>query len=60
MERGSGSLYKKYSNGFQEDNKYVPFKSELDWDFIRWAKLHGPGSTAINELLNINGVRPLF
>jgi hypothetical protein len=59
IERGSGSLYKKYNNDCQEDledNMYLPFKSKLDWDFARWAKLRGPGSTAINELLNIDGV----
>ena len=59
MERGSGSLYNKYDNDRQEDpedNMYLPFKSKLDWDFARWAKLRGPGSTAINELLNIDGV----
>lgn len=59
MEKGSGSLYKKYKlrgNDHQEDNMYAPFKSKLDWDFARWAKLRGPGSTATNELLNINGV----
>jgi hypothetical protein len=58
VERGSGSLYKQYSNNCQEseDNMYAPFKSKLDWVFARWAKLRGPGSTAINELLNIDGV----
>jgi hypothetical protein len=56
IERGSGSLYKEYSNNYQEDNMYAPFKSQLDWDFARWAKLRGPGSTSTNELLNIDGV----
>jgi hypothetical protein len=59
MERGSGSLYKKYNNNCLQDSKdnmYAPFKSKLDWDFAQWAKLRGPGSTAINELLNIDGV----
>jgi hypothetical protein len=59
MERGSGSLYKKYNNNCLrdlDDNMYAPFKSKLDWDFARWAKLRGPGSTAINELLSIDGV----
>jgi hypothetical protein len=55
MERGTGSLYKTYSNDHQ-DNMYAPFKSKLDWDFAQWAKLRGPGSTALNELLNIDGV----
>jgi hypothetical protein len=36
IERGSGSLYKRYNNDCQEDlkeNMYVPFKSKLNWDF---------------------------
>jgi hypothetical protein len=36
LERGSGSLYKRYNNDCQEDlkeNMYAPFKSKLDWDF---------------------------
>jgi hypothetical protein len=59
INRGSGTLYKKYNNDCQEDsegNMYAPFKSKLDWDFARWAKLRGPSSTAINELLKIDGV----
>ena len=59
MERGSGSLYRKYNDNHQEDsedNIYAPFQSKLDWDFAQWAKLCGPGSTAINKLLNIDGV----
>src|SRR5277367_3124331 len=30
-------------------NPYSPFASKLDWEFARWAKLHGPSSTAISE-----------
>ncbi len=58
MERGSGSLYEKYSNCQEdsEDNVYAPFKSKLDWDFARWAKLRGPGSMALDEFLRIDGV----
>jgi len=60
MERGNGSLYQKYNNNcledHPEDNMYLPFKSKLDWDFAQWAKLRGPGTTVINELLNIDGV----
>ncbi|THH17292.1 hypothetical protein EW146_g3488 [Bondarzewia mesenterica] len=30
--------------------------STIDWEVACWAKLHGPGSTAILDLLNIDGV----
>jgi hypothetical protein len=35
---------------------YAPFASELEWEFARWAKLRGPSSTAVTELLGIKGV----
>jgi hypothetical protein len=37
-------------------NPYAPFCSKLDWEFACWAKLCGPGSNAITELLKIEGV----
>lgn len=37
-------------------NVYAPFASELDWKFARWAKLRGPGSTSVTELMAIEGV----
>jgi hypothetical protein len=37
-------------------NIYAPFSSELDWKFARWAKLRGPGSTSVTELMAIEGV----
>jgi hypothetical protein len=37
-------------------NPYAPFTSQLDWEVARWAKLRGPGATAITELLKIPGV----
>jgi hypothetical protein len=40
----------------QSDNPYAPFASRLDWEVARWAKLRGPSSTAISELLSIAGV----
>ncbi|KAF7796673.1 hypothetical protein EIP86_007856 [Pleurotus ostreatoroseus] len=39
------------------DNIFSPFESELDWKIARWAKLRGPGSTAVSELLEIPGVQ---
>lgn len=38
------------------DNIWAPFESKIDWEFVRWAKLRGPGSTAVTELLGIEGV----
>ncbi|KII85168.1 hypothetical protein PLICRDRAFT_116589 [Plicaturopsis crispa FD-325 SS-3] len=37
-------------------NIWAPFASEIDWKVARWAKLRGPSSTALTELLNIDGV----
>ncbi|KAJ3542161.1 hypothetical protein NM688_g6000 [Phlebia brevispora] len=39
------------------NNIYAPFHSELDWKVTHWAKLRGPGSTAVSELLQISGVQ---
>jgi hypothetical protein len=53
----------QYSNEVgAHQNFYTPFTSELDWKFARWAKLRGPGSTSVTELMAIEGVRliPLF
>lgn len=38
------------------ENIWAPFKSRLDWDLAQWAKMRGPGSTALSELLGIEGV----
>jgi hypothetical protein len=38
------------------DNIWHPFQSQRDWDFARWAKKRGPSSTAVTELLAMNGV----
>ncbi|THH00887.1 hypothetical protein EW026_g1714 [Hermanssonia centrifuga] len=35
---------------------YAPFTSKLEWEVARWAKLRGPGSTALTDLLSIEGV----
>ncbi|TEB18734.1 hypothetical protein FA13DRAFT_1758436 [Coprinellus micaceus] len=37
-------------------NIYHPFQSRLEWEFARWAKFRGPSSTAVSELLGIEGV----
>lgn len=41
----------------QNQNIYAPFKSHLDWEIARWAKLRGPSSTALTELLSIQGIQ---
>ncbi|KAI0343815.1 hypothetical protein BDW22DRAFT_1477302 [Trametopsis cervina] len=38
------------------NNPYAPFTSQLDWELARWAKLRSPGSTAMTELLQIEGL----
>ncbi|KAK7437570.1 hypothetical protein VKT23_018468 [Stygiomarasmius scandens] len=37
-------------------NIWAPFTSEIDWRVAKWAKLRGPSSTALTELLAIDGV----
>ena len=40
---------------------WAPFQSECDWRFAQWAKIHGPSSSALADLLAIPNVRlPLF
>ncbi|KAI0040234.1 hypothetical protein FA95DRAFT_1503142 [Auriscalpium vulgare] len=38
------------------DNHYHPFPNKLAWEIARWAKMRGPTSTALNELLAIDEV----
>jgi hypothetical protein len=38
------------------DFVWAPFRSQCDWEFARWAKMRGPTSTAVTELLAIPGV----
>ena len=35
------------------DSLWAPFRSQCDWEFARWAKMRGPTSTAVTELLAI-------
>ncbi|KAJ7707200.1 hypothetical protein B0H14DRAFT_3643699, partial [Mycena olivaceomarginata] len=39
------------------ENPYAPFKSKVDWEIVKWAKLRGAGSTAFTDLLDIGRVR---
>ena len=36
-----------------DSNIYAPFASATDWLVARWAKMQGPGSTAMTDLLKI-------
>lgn len=38
------------------DDKFYPFMSQVDHEFAHWAKTRGPSSTALDELLAIDGV----
>ena len=49
-----GYGYQRYQN---DENIYAPFAHRLDWEVARWCQLRGPGSTAVSELLSIDGVR---
>jgi len=39
-----------------DSNPYSPFTSKIDWEVAKWAKLQGPSSTSLAELLKIEGV----
>ncbi|KAF8986396.1 hypothetical protein BDQ17DRAFT_1259683, partial [Cyathus striatus] len=39
-----------------EKNYYHPFKSNLEWEIAKWAKLQGPSSNAFDQLIQIDGV----
>ncbi|KAN0135781.1 hypothetical protein V8E53_006421 [Lactarius tabidus] len=42
--------------GLHAENIWFPFQSKRDWEFAQWSKNRGPGSTAVTELLAIDGV----
>ncbi|CDO69394.1 hypothetical protein BN946_scf185040.g7 [Trametes cinnabarina] len=49
------SLYKTTVDG-EDRCIYAPFRSRIDWEVARWAKMRGPGSNAGSELLGIDGL----
>lgn len=56
--------YQRYASdlGAEENGptEWAPFLTRRDWEVARWAKLRGPSSTALSELLKIDGVgRPI-
>ena len=56
--------YQQYAGGLhaEENNlsKWAPFSTHLEWEVAHWAKLRGPSSTALSELLQIDGVSQLI
>lgn len=52
------SPYDQYQHMTDVDgfNLYAPFTSRIDWEVAKWAKMRGPGSTAVTELLQIDDV----
>lgn len=48
--------YKESIGGNVSENLYAPFNSKIDWEMAKWAKLRGPGSTAVTELMGIEDV----
>ena len=52
--------YQLYQDDLQASgdagNPWAPFNSKMDWEIACWAKLCGPGSTAVSELLSINSM----
>ena len=51
-------MHEQYQNKINNpDNVFEPFKSKIDWEFARWAKVCGASSTAVTQLLSIEGVR---
>jgi len=51
-----GSIYGS-QQGTDRDSIWSPFTSECDWLFARWAKMHGPTTSSVTELLVILEVR---
>ncbi|KAK1218958.1 hypothetical protein PQX77_018325 [Marasmius sp. AFHP31] len=56
------SEHKKYlkklraMQGVDKANSWAPFRSEMEWRIAQWAKLRGPSSTALTELLSIPNI----
>jgi len=57
MDSKNESYFKAINNS---QNPWAPFLSKMDWEVARWAKLRGPGSTAMSDLLKIEGVSIIF
>jgi len=51
-----GSVMYRSSQVAPSSLDWAPFSSELDWEITHWAKIHGPTSSGLTELLAIPGV----
>ena len=61
ISKDSYQLYEEDLHGRADaDNPWTPFNGKMDWEIACWAKLRGPGSTAVSELLSIDGVSISF
>ena len=59
----SQSNFEKYWQQLNQLNstaEYAPFVSRIDWDVAQWAKIHGLTSSAVTELLKLDGVHISF
>jgi hypothetical protein len=54
------SSFESYGRSLGSNEEYAPFCSKLDWDIARWAKIHGPSSSSVSKLLEIDGVCSLL
>lgn len=59
-EQPSRAGYQRYADGLGTEGnvptEWAPFSTRREWEVARWAKLRGPSSTALSELLAIDGV----
>ena len=58
MDQGM-PVFQALRSNLGPDNIWHPFQLQRDWDFARWAKNRGPLSTAVTELLALDGMRTL-
>jgi hypothetical protein len=58
-DQGSESAVHQSSQAALSSSVWSPFSSRLDWEIARWAKIRGPTSSALTELLAIPEVRDL-
>jgi hypothetical protein len=54
-EPEGSNVYHGSQETFQSST-WAPFHSQRDWEIARWAKMHGPTSSALADLLAIPGV----
>lgn len=61
IDGAQGSSIYKLTQEALGGSIWAPFQSECDWGFAHWAKMNGPSSSALTDLLAIPNVRlPFF